>query len=95
MFQVSNHDQEDMGNPEKLLYLRQTINGGPTAEVTEGLSHIGINVHIILSRITRAMTGTSTQTVTNCKVSPVYGNRQPLDVVAVVLPKVTGDMPTG
>lgn len=41
MYKVGIHEQKGLSNPEKLLYLRQAVDGGPAAQVIEGLSHTG------------------------------------------------------
>ena len=38
---MSVHNQEDMSDAVKLVYLRQAVKGGPVAQVIEGLSHSG------------------------------------------------------
>ena len=78
---------------------RAMLDPGSTASfITERLASVlrlpRSRQAVHLTGITGATTGSSTQAVTSCKVSPIYGNGKPLDIMVVVLPKLTRDIPT-
>ena len=71
--------------------------GSTTSFITERLANTmrlnGSKQAVHITGIMGTMARASTPSVTTCMVSPIYGDRTPLDISAVILLNITRDMP--